>query len=153
MVSAAWREAYYAPQTDEVELTIVKITHPSLSEPVRVVADYQALTHLGEVYEPAGFSVQKPEEGDGLSALAQIGIENVSRGLVAALRAGEGAPLVTIKTVLASAPDVIEEEWPAFDLVQASYDAAQITGALSLPDLMQLPFGGVFVPSRWGGIA
>ncbi len=151
MVSPAYKAAFYAPETDEVTLFLVTLEHAALTETVYVVGDPQPLTHLGQLYRPAGFGLQLPEETDG-PALAQVVLENISRDLVAALRLAEGAPRVSIKEVLASDPDVVEDEWPDFDLIDATYDAAQIVGSLAYPDLAQMPFGGQFLPSQWPGL-
>lgn len=153
MVSAAWREAFYAPETDEVVLDLVTLVHPALAAPARVVSDHQAFTHQGEIYLPVGFKVELPEEGQSVSAMAVLTIENVSRDLVTALRVAQGPPTVTIRSVFASAPDDVEEELPDFDLINASFDVAQISGTLAFRDLAQTPFGGLFLPSRWRGLS
>lgn len=153
MASAAYRAAFFAPETDEVLLYLVRLSHPSLTDDVRVVGDHQALVHQGQTYSPAGFVLQLPEAGDGVAARARLTIENVSVELVETLQAATGAPTVTIRAVLASQPDTVEEEWPEFELVEVGFDAVTIEGDLGYPDLDAQTFGQTFTPAEWGGLA
>lgn len=152
-VSDAYRREFYAEASDDPLLWLLELSHPDLEEPVRVVRDHQPLTHLGQLYEPAGFGFEAPEQTEGVNARGRIQIENVSRAVIAALRAAREPPIVTLKAVLASAPDRIEEEWPDFDLVAASYDAESVTGELAYPDLAVVQFGPPMTPGEWTGLA
>lgn len=152
MPSPAYLQAFYASATDEALLWLVELSHPALTQTVRVVNDYQSLTHAGNVYLPGGFQLQLPEQGDGIQGRARLQIENVDRAIGEALEAAREPALVTLRAVLASQPDTIEEEYPDFDLVEATWDAGSIEGDLAYQDLEAQSFGDLFLPSRWSGL-
>lgn len=158
-VSDAYRREFFAADSDDPLLWLCEIYHPELVSPelpdgvVRLVRDYQPLTHQGQVYQPGGWTVELPDQGEGITAQARLAVENVSRALVAAIRAAHGPATVWLKAVLASQPDVIEEEWPEFDLVAVTGDVATLTGDLAYPALEVLRFGPIKSPSEWSGLA
>lgn len=151
MVSAAYRAAVFAPETDEVELWLVELTHPALATPVRVVNDSLPVTSQGLLYEAGAFRLELPEQ-DGPDLRARLSLANVVPDLVLLLRGQTEAPKVSLRVVLADSPDVVEEEWPAFELLEVRYDASALVGELGYPDLTQLGFGGLFLPSQWTGL-
>lgn len=152
MPSEAYRAAFYAAETEDDTLTLVLIEHPQLTEPVRVVHDFSNVTHLGEVYSAASFRAQMPEQNETMAPRLQLAVENIDREMVAAIRAATGVPKVTIMEVLKSDPDVIEDIYPEFDVIEASYDVTEIVLDCGYPDLELQAFGAVFTRSQWSGI-
>ena len=158
-VSDAYRREFFAAESQDPLLWLCELYHPDLMSPelpdgvVRLVRDHQPLTHQGHVYQPAGFTIELPEQGEGVTAQARLAVENVSRGLVGAIRAAREPAQVWLKGVLASQPDVIEEEWPEFDLVAVTGDVATLTGDLAYPALEVVRFGPIVSPAEWSGLA
>jgi len=158
-VSDAYRREFFQPESQDPLLWLCEIYHPELISPelpdgvVRLVRDHQPLTHQGQLYQAAGFTIELPEQGEGVTAQARMAVENVSRSLVAAIRHAREPAQVWLKAVLASQPDVIEEEWPEFDLVAVTGDVATLTGDLAYPALEVVRFGPLVSPAEWSGLA
>jgi len=152
MPSAAYREAFYAAETEDDTLTLVVIEHPALTMPIRVVHDYASVVHLGEVFNAAGFRAQLPEQGETMAPRLQLAVENIDRDMVSAIRGATGFPKITILEVLKSDPDVIEDIYPEFDVIEAGYDVTEIVLDCGYPDLELQAFGAVFTRSQWSGL-
>jgi hypothetical protein len=152
MVSAAYKQAFYAAETDDDTLTCVLIEHAALSEPIRVVHGFDNIVHLGEVYSAAAFRATLPEQDDKMSPRCTIVVENIDREMVPAVRAASGVPTMTIFEVLQSDPDTIEDIYPEMDVLEVEYDSAQISIDAGYPDLDTQAFGGVFTLSQWSAL-
>lgn len=152
MVSAAYKASFYAAETDDDTVTLVKVEHPMLSEPIRVAHSFSNVTSGGEIYASAAFRAQLPEQAESMAPRAQLVVENVDREMVESLRAASGLPRVTITEVLKSDPDIVEDIYPELDVIEVEYDATQIAAEIGYPDLDQQAFGPRFMPSLWTGL-
>lgn len=152
MPSAAYREAFYAAETEDDTLTLVLVEHPELTQPIRAVHDFSNVVHQGEVYYASAFRAQLPEQNETMSPRLQLSVENIDREMVSAIRAASGEPKVTISEVLKSDPDTIEDIYPEFDVIEASYDVTEITLDCGYPDLELQVFGAVFTRSQWSAL-
>lgn len=132
-LSSVARQAVQAPQTAEVFLLIVEITHADLASPLRLVNNNESITSGGNVYQPLAFKFTPPVEEDGTIKNSKITIDNVDRQLVLALRSISTFPLVSISIIRAASPDTIEAGPWNFELRNANYNAHDITGEL-VPD-------------------
>lgn len=130
-LSPAAMQSLLAQTTGEVWLSFLRIEHPSLPEPIRLVCNYTSITRADGVYVPFAFNVPSPAQmEDGKVPETQLSIDNVSLELGDILRTIMGKPQVILFTALASSPDVIEEGPYTFDLTAVDGDKNQITGQL-----------------------
>lgn len=139
-------------QTEEVWLLILKITHPALAEPIRVVNNTENITSNGELYLAAAFKMDLPDDTEGVPSV-DIEIDNVDRAITDAVRAISSPPSVVLSVILASTPDVIEAG--PFDMTLASvdYNALKVTGTLIYEDILNEPFPGEsFNPAKYPGL-
>lgn len=151
-VTAAFREAAFAPETGATPLFLLKIEHESLAEPIRVVNNQTDIVSDGETYVGLAFEIDLPSETDDQSRV-NVRIDNVDRVIVDSLRAVTGRPTFTLSVVLADTPDQVEAGPYAMTLSEADYDAGQVTGVLVFEDILAEPFpGDSFVPSRFPGL-
>lgn len=124
-------QSMLAQTTPEVWLSFLRVEHPSLPEPIRLVCNYTPVTRADGVYQPYAFNVPSPAQGeDGGVPETQISIDNTDVELQQILRGLHGKPQIFLFTALASSPDVIEEGPYNFDLTAVNGDKNQITGQL-----------------------
>jgi len=148
-VSATFKAAAYAQQTNEVVLVILEIDHDDLAAPIRVVNNTENITSGGDEYLAAGFDIKLPDD-DGKTT---ISVCNVDRIMVQAIRSISSRPTVTISVILASDPDTIEVGPYIMELSEVSYDAFTVTGTLTFDNFLDEPFpGDKFNPGIFPGL-
>lgn len=145
-------ESANASATDEVWLMLLDITHPDLSEPIRVVNNNENITSNGNLYIAYAFSVELPGDNDDVPRV-QLRIDNVDRVIVDSIRAIDTRPATAIlRVILASAPDDIIAEFNA-SLQTVDYDQYEVTGTFGTEAILSEPFPGhTFTPSSHPGL-
>jgi hypothetical protein len=152
-VSAAFKRAVFAQETDEVFVFLLTIEHAELEEPMRVCSNSVQVVSRGEAYLPLPFGAMFPGEHDDELARVRLTIDNVDRRIVEAVRTITSAPTVTLEAVLASAPDNVEAGPYDFRLRDVRYDQLVVEGELSFEDLLNEAYPeGIFAPSDFPGI-
>lgn len=153
-VSAAFKQAVFAPQTGEAFLVLVTIDHPTLAAPLRATSDAVATVSRTETFAAFPFQIALAEQGEDKAPRMQLAIDNVDRQIVQALRdAGLDAPSVLVEVVRGSDPDTVEASLPDFALADASYDALVVQGDLAVEDFSALPYPyQTFTPNRFPGL-
>lgn len=134
MPSQGFVEASIADATGEVYLVLLTIEHADLAAPFRLVNNTVAIRSNGQDYEPFPFAFLPPEESEDGVPRATLEIDNVDQRIAAALRKLTSAPTATAQVILASDPDTIERDFPAFRVSSASWDVATVQGTLSARD-------------------
>lgn len=162
-ISTKLRRAMNSQETGEVAIILLEIAHPDLSTPVLISQDpttllsdnplqYVTISN-GKNYLFLPFDIVLPDDVNESAPVASIVIENIDRRLIALLRSTSSPAAVTIMFVLASSPDTIEIQFPAFDLTSVKYDAMTITIGLEIDSLATEPYpAGSFDPSGFGGL-
>jgi len=134
------REANKDVSSDPL-LTLVTITHATLTPPFRCVLNGEAITSRGNEYVAAAFAFLPPEQTqDGIKP-ARFRIENIESSLIELLRSVAGTddpPQATFEFIYASAPDLVEKDYPGLVFHDAPYDDV-IEISLILPDLTVEP--------------
>jgi hypothetical protein len=103
------REAVHGLTTTERPLWLLEIEHPKLQPPARTCEGTEIITHLGNEFLPAPFSLQPPDAGSGPRAKLSI---HHPRAMYWAERAGGGAEAtVRLIHVLPSEPDTVLVEY------------------------------------------
>lgn len=148
--SVTFREAIFSQQTEEVFILLIEISHPTLPDDIRVCSGGRDITSGGNLYVYYPFDITLPDDVAESVSKAKITIGNVSRDLTDAIRRMTSSPVINVKLVLASNPDVIEIAFEGFKLVTVDYNALTITGDISIEDFLTEPVqGDSFVPSQF----
>lgn len=146
-------QAVNAQETGEVFAVLLTLAHDSLAQPLRVTSDSVNTVSRGDVFVAYPFDLSLPEDSEALTATAHLSIDNVDRMIVAALRGLQDSPAVTVEIVRAAAPDTVEAVFPDFRLSEIQYDAARVTGILTIEDFTAEPYpAGVFAPAGFPGL-
>lgn len=161
-LSAAAKQAMFAPQTGEAFIVLLTFSHPSLTDDIRVASDN--LTDLpvaggkgvisnGLEYVYCPFAFQLPQEDNTGLASASLTVDNIDRRITQAVRQANSAIDVKIQIILASSPDLVEISLDDFQLRRCSYNALTITGDLTLEYFDQEPFPSKrFTPADFPGM-
>jgi Domain of unknown function (DUF1833) len=163
VLSLNFRKALFGQESGEVPIFLLTITHPDLPEPIYLTTDaterlgtdplvYGAVSR-GVTYLYAGVEIMLPDEQDKSPPTSKLIVANVGRDLIPLARSVNSPPSVRIETVLASSLDVVEIEWPKFDMSNLTYDANQLTFDLTVDSLATEPFpSGTFSPAYFPGL-
>ncbi|KTR07331.1 hypothetical protein NS365_04545 [Aureimonas ureilytica] len=153
----------FGQQTGEVPVVLLTISHPMLSAPIRLSGDPTArlseqplrygTASRGALYDFLPFAISLPDDVSERAPVAQIVLDNVDRTLVSMVRSIPTPSTVRIEIVLASSPDAVEIDFPAFQVQGVTFDASSMTLQLGLDDLTDKPFpAGNFDPSGFPGL-
>jgi hypothetical protein len=147
--------AILAQETEEVFLSCCKITHPTLTDAIRVVNSKVNLTHGGELYTGMYFTVRLPNDSEEGVATVTLTIQNVDRLIVEAVRnmAGGVPPVATFFVVLASSPNSIELGPFEVTMRDIKYDFPNVTGTCTWEDHLNQRYPAhSFTPNRFPGL-
>lgn len=157
--------------SDEIYVVLFKVTHPDLREPIRLSTDnteriasepdviYGTRSSWGganPVTEPYLWIIASalvPSDLEDAPAAATVSLENLDREMVTLLRSFSTPAIVAMAVVLASSPDLVEQEWTDLQLVSTDIDAGQIVIAFSREEI-ELEFfpGGRMTRDRFPGL-
>mgnify|MGYP002783914438 CR=1 FL=1 len=146
--------ALFASQTGEAFIVLLTLSHPTLSNPIRVCSDGQAITSNGNEYVAFPFRIAMPAENEGSPPTTDLEIDNVDRSIVKAIREATGEPVkVSMSVVMASSPNQVEAGPFEFTLRNVDFDASVVRGQLQYEDILNEPFpGDTMTPSRFPGL-
>jgi len=131
-LSLAMLIAAYAQDTDEAVLLLLTITHPELPEPWRFVLNGENITSRGEVYYASYFDLILPDDSGDRPPQANLTFPNVNRLMTELLEASIQPATITIEIILASAPDVVELEFPSLQMQPGTkYNAKDVNSPLA----------------------
>lgn len=149
MVSANALKAMFADVTDEAFLMLCQIDHASLSEPIRVVNNWEDVVNSGDTYTAFSFRVTLPDDTDAIQK-PTLEVDNVDRAIYDAIRGMDSPATVTLSMVLASSPDTIELGPLVFTMRRVETNSVTVTGELSIDELWAEPFpGDSFNPTNY----
>lgn len=126
--------ALFAEETDEVFVTLLTLGENQLEEPIRVCDAGADFVSNGETFSFYPFGLIKSDDTGDRPARARLKIENVSRFLVDEIRSLTDYLSLRYQLVRAAAPDVVEQEFTDFKLVNIKYDALQVEADLVMEE-------------------
>jgi len=137
-VSSNYKRKVNALGADEAELLLLEISHPSLTDPARIVNDNQDLTHNGNVFTALGFRYKLPDDLKAGQPRATLSIDNVGRDLTQVIESTAGGRDADVRMllVLRSDPDVVEWE-TTMQFKGTSMTTPEITGQLGHDDILK----------------
>lgn len=151
-LSAPALAAAFAQETGEAYLFILEISHPSLSEPIRITNNHEAVVSNGNTYTPLNFEIDIPDQGEDVPNVT-VKIDNVDRVIVDNIRAINSPPTFSLSVVLSSTPDIIEAGPFEMRLSDVEYDAFVVSGRLMFEDILTEPYpAGSFNPPSFPGL-
>ncbi|WP_283177495.1 hypothetical protein [Gemmobacter sp. 24YEA27] len=151
------RMAQDAPATGEIEVALFRISHPELAAPILLSTDNTERLQVDpEIYgtrsswgganpvtEPFLWIIASavlPGDADDAPATAQIVLENLDSAMVELVLSVTTPPDIDIAIVLASSPDLIEEEHIGLQVISADINAGEIVLSLSRENTDLEPF-------------
>lgn len=141
-----------AQETAEPWLTLVQIDHPELLQPLRFTKDTVETLSNGQIYIPFPFDFVHAADAEGRLVSAKFVIDNTSQEVVAIMRSVDTPPLLTVREVRASQPDLAEKEMSGMRLVSAEYDASSITCVVVASPLESERFPPLRFDRRFPGV-
>lgn len=152
-ITSAFRSAAFAQQTDQVFLVLLVINHSSLAAPIRVVNNYENVTHNGNTFVGFPFDLELPGDFEDALPSVKLTICNVDRQIVYAIRTLTGPPTITIKVVLASAPEDVQAGPFVMTLRECNYNSLTVSGTIMPEDMLNEAYpGDSFTPANAPGL-
>lgn len=138
--SAQYKSTLAEVNATEAPLILLEISHPQLTQPVRVVNDTQDLLSNGNTYVGFPFRCVLPDDFENQLPKARLAIDNVSRDLmywIETTGGGQGST-ATFKQVMRSNPDLIE--WSIqMSLFNVNVTMQEISAELGFENLFGKP--------------
>ncbi len=145
------RREIYAQHSQEIEVALVTVTHPSLDEPVRISSDptfrlgVEPLRYgtpsRGNDYDFVLMLAIVPDDRKATPPRVALMFENVGFDVVAVAQSFVSPATASIELVLASAPDTVIQAFRGFRIVRCSFDDVTATFDLSREPFLSEPFG------------
>jgi len=163
-VSLDFIAAVNAQETGEAFIVCVTIDHPDLPAPVYLNNSGENVPRtiiidgdpVEVVFLACPFQPTLSEDSDDRPPQAKLIIDNIDRGLVAAIReaaAGGVAPVVILELVKAHDPDLVEAAFTDFEMRDIIYNSLTIEATLTLEGLFREPACGYsFTPTHFPGL-
>lgn len=130
-----------AEETPEVWVPLVKLTGGGISGAIRLAANGEDVTHLGEIYMAFPFQINLPDEEPEAEAVMRWVMDNSNLAFVEQFRQATGPITAEVFWVLASQPDTIEIGPLVTELRGFECDEDVIGGTLQVDPIMELAFG------------
>jgi hypothetical protein len=138
--SSAFKATLNSVSATEAPLVCLEITHPALSQAVRVVNDNLDLTSNGNLFIAAPFDCVLPDDMENQLPKAKLTIDNIGRELVYWLETsggGEGAK-VRFMQIMRSRPNTIEWE-TTMNLSNVQISMTKVTADLGFENIFSKP--------------
>jgi len=139
-ISANLLKTIFLRETDEALLPLIRLSHASWVDDIRLVANATDVTHQGEVFTAHAFDLQLPDQDPDTLPVLQWQADAVDQELVQKFRDVGTVVTAEVFTVFASAPDVIEVGPYQVEMTSAEYDGLKIGGPLSIEPILDEPF-------------
>lgn len=141
-VSAAFKRALLAQETDEAAIPLLTIAHPDMAETIRVACDGKAVTSRGNDFVAYPFAIDLPDQDPDRPPSMTLTVDNVDQDIVAGVRAVASPPTVTLEIVDSETPDTVEVGPYVMQLNSAAYDPLKVSGQLGFDDVLNEEFPG-----------
>lgn len=171
-ISLNARRAHDAVGSKEVEVVLLHITHPETNQIVRLSTDpTDRISYSPPAYGTRStwmdadpdddddaylfilMSMLLPDDQEDSPPAAQLVIEAVDNRIADVLRSTLQRATVHIALVLASTPDLVEQEWRNFKLISAEGNSDSITLSISRDPVTAEPWpAGRMTRDRFPGL-
>ena len=154
-MSAAGVRAVLAHNTAEVFLNCLVISHPRLTDDIRVVCSKKNITHAGKEYIAYPFTVRLPNDSEEGVAQFVVELDNTDRRIVEAARsmAGGVPATVTFFAVLGSDTESVEVGPYEATMREIPYDFQKVNGNCNFEDHLNEAYpADSFTPNLFPGL-
>lgn len=138
--SSAYKSTLAAVSAPEAPLILLEISHPSLTQPVRVVNDMQDLVSNGNTFVGAPFRCSLPNDTENQLPKAKLSVDNVGRDLMYWIETSGGGQGSTVHfmQVMRSRPNQVE--WDiTMDLFNIEVTMAEVNAELGFQNVFVRP--------------
>lgn len=139
MVSPVTAKIINASSTDAAFLFLLTIT-PVGEPPVYFVNNNEQVVSRGITFEPYPFALILPTDDGAKAPVVKLGIDNVDRRLISAIRETKKPPILKIELITTYEPDTPEKVLDFLELRDAQYSAASIILTLAPANVMTRSF-------------
>lgn len=143
----------FKQESDDPFLTLITLTHPEWTTPVRLVNNTRNITSRGEVYLAFPMRIRMPVDDGETARDFTIDFDNVSLELIEQIRTVTTKIGVTMEMILASIPDAVQIAFTDFAINTISYNASRITAKVVLDSFLNVEMTSErYNPSNFPGI-
>tara|TARA_R110000803_G_scaffold210841_1_gene284328 strand:+ start:43482 stop:43949 length:468 start_codon:yes stop_codon:yes gene_type:complete len=151
-ISTDFKRSAYLQERDDIVIPLVTLSHPDLSNPIRVAYNHDNIVSRGETYIGTYFGINLPIDDPETAPRANLEIDNVDQAIVRAVRGITSPVSVTIEVIRTTAPDFLEVSYEGLEMKNVSYDAKTVTGDLTYESFLEEPYPQArFDPARFPG--
>lgn len=111
MISDGFKINVNRLNSDEIVLVLLEITHPKITDPLRLVNDNQEFIFKGDYYYPTSFSLHRQSDIESELPVVSLRVQNIGRELVRWIDYSGGGYGAKMKVIMArrSEPNIEEE--------------------------------------------
>jgi len=131
----------FAQESSDPFLTLLTLTHPTFTSPIRLVNNSVQIISRGNTFLPFPVSISLPADDGETIRQVSIVFDNVSLELINEIRSTTTGISVKLEMVLASAPDQVQIELDELTIVGIQYNAQQITARLQMDNFLNSELG------------
>jgi len=152
-MSEDFRKEFYAPQTGEALITLLKVFHAESGVDLRLCNNHTDIVHNGETFSALNFRIMIPPDTEEGMPKVSLSIDNVDRQIVHAARTVHTPMNIEMAIVLSNDVNTVEMGWFEFLLRNVRYDRYTVSGDLWYEDVMNDRFPkDEFIPSLFPGL-
>ena len=132
-----WESALHDETTGEVVLTLVRLSHASWVDDIRLVGNTEDLEHLGETFEAAEISISLPDQADDRNPSMRWTYVDYDGAHTAQVRETNDEISVEISVVLASDPDTVNSGPFDGEIRSATLAPGMISGEITVYPVLE----------------
>lgn len=140
-LTATLRAALHDRETAEVFVHLLEMSHPSLSDPIRVCDHTTDVVSGAMTYTAFPFEITLAADQDDTAPRGRLKVCGVDQTITQAARQLSGPQMVVrLRLVRIDAPEITEIGPVDFTLANVSYDAGTVEGELIFDDFLSEPY-------------
>ena len=142
------------PETEQIWLVLLTLTHPDLEGPLRLVRDNVDIRSGGNLFNAFAFDIELPTDEEGKVPRGKLRIDNVDKQIVDAVIAIGSNPInVLTQVILKETPDIIEFENGSLKLRSVTCNEDTVEGTLTGEGFLKEPYpSGSINPTGFNSI-
>lgn len=149
MASVQAVRAFLGLAPEDVIAVLLTITHPDLSDDIRVTDNGEDITSGGNKFISFPFSIELPTDNEQMP-VARLTIANVDGSIGKAIDLIRTPPSVKMQVVLVNSPNTIELEFSGFKMINVTRNAVSVEADIILQNIGTEPWPSIrVIPSRF----
>ena len=149
MSTATFNKTVSSLVTTEIVLTLIEIYHPNWASTLYLVNNTEPIISQGIEYTPTGFKVSLPTATEDDAIIAQVTIDDIDKVITANFRSVISPPDVTVRVILASAPDIVEAGPHKYSASKFMVNATTVNIELTHPTIFGNNLTGFNISSNY----